>query len=161
MIFLKAGIASQEVLLGPFVDATDGNTAESGLTIANTDIKIHKAGATTLENKNSGGATHISDGLYYAVFDSVDTDTPGSGSIIVRVAGALVVRLDFCVLQANVYEALIAGTEWLEVTSLANRVSPSGADLSVYKRDDTTVQFTNTGTFTTGADPLTALAGKP
>lgn len=115
MIYLKQSTASQEVLLGPFVDSTDGNTAETGLTIANTDIKIHKAGATTLANKNSGGATHISGGNYYAVFDATDTDTLGSGCIVVQVAGALAVRVDFVVLAANVYDALIGGGDLLDV----------------------------------------------
>lgn len=117
MIFLRQSTASQEVLLGPFVDSTDGNTAETGLTIANTDIKIHKAGATTLANKVSGGATHISNGNYYAVLDANDTDTVGSGCIVVQVAGALAVRVNFCILTANVYDSLIAGSSVLAVNS--------------------------------------------
>ncbi len=115
--YLKQSTASQEVLLGPFVDATDGNTAETGLTIANTDIKVWKAGATTLANKNSGGATHISGGNYYAVLDATDTDTLGSGTLIVQVAGALAVRHDFCVLAANVYDSLIGGGDLLDVST--------------------------------------------
>lgn len=115
MIFLKASTASQEVLLGPFVDSTDGVTAETGLTIANTDIKIHKAGATTLADKNSGGATHISGGNYYAVLDATDTNTVGSGAIVVQVSGALAVRHDFVVLPAVVYDSLIGGTDTLTV----------------------------------------------
>lgn len=113
MIYLKQSTASQEVLLGPFVDSTDGVTAETALSIANTDIKVFKAGATTLANKNSGGATHISAGNYYAVLDATDTDTVGSGSLIVQVSGALAVRHDFVVLPANVYDSLIGGTDVL------------------------------------------------
>lgn len=118
MIFLKAATASQEVLLGPFVDSTDGVTAETALSIANTDIKIHVAGATTLANKNSGGATHISNGNYYAVLDATDTATVGSGCIIVQVSGALAVRTDFCVLPALVYDSLIGGTDNLQVDAI-------------------------------------------
>ena len=117
MIYLKQSTASQEVLLGPFVDSTDGVTAETALTIANTDIKLHVAGATTLANKNSGGATHISNGNYYAVLDATDTATLGSGCIIVQVAGALAVRVDFCVLAANVYDSLIGGGDVLDVST--------------------------------------------
>lgn len=115
-IYLKQSTASQEVLLGPFVDATDGNTAETGLTIANTDIKLHKAGATTLANKASGGATHISNGNYYAVLDATDTDTLGSLIIVVQVSGALAVRHHAVVLSANVYDALIGGGDLLDVS---------------------------------------------
>ena len=118
MIFLKASTASQEVLLGPFVDSTDGVTAETALTIANTDIKIFKAGATTLANKNSGGATHISAGNYYAVLDATDTDTVGSGTIVVQVSGALAFRVNFCVLPALVYDSLIGGTDNLQVDTI-------------------------------------------
>lgn len=106
MQFLRQSTASQEVLLGPFVDSTDGNTEETGLTIANTDIKLWKTGATTLANKNSGGATHISNGEYYAVLDATDTDTIGPMVIRVHVAGALAVRLFCTVLDEAVYDVL-------------------------------------------------------
>ncbi len=115
-MFLRQSTASQEILLGPFVDATDGNTAETALTIANTDIKIFKAGATTLANKNSGGATHISNGNYSAVLDATDTDTVGSGAIVVQVAGALAVRVPFTVLSAQVFDSLIAGSDLLDTS---------------------------------------------
>jgi hypothetical protein len=111
---LKQSTASQEVPLGYFVDSTDGNTEETGLTIANTDIKIWKSGATTLANKNSGGATHISNGVYYAVLDATDTDTLGPLVIFVHVAGALAVRVECVVLAANVFDSGIAGTDVLQ-----------------------------------------------
>jgi hypothetical protein len=104
MIRLRQSTASQEIPLGPFVDSTDGNTEEGGLTIANTDIKIWKTGATTLASKNSGGATYISNGVYYAVLDATDTDTIGPLVIFVHVAGALAVRLACEVLDETVYD---------------------------------------------------------
>lgn len=112
---LKQSTASQEIPLGFFVDSTDGNTEETALTIANTDIKLWKAGATTLANKNAGGATHISNGIYYAVLDATDTDTLGPLIIFVHVAGALAVRLECVVLPANVYDSLIGATDKLDV----------------------------------------------
>lgn len=119
MIFLKQSTASQEVPLGYFLDSTDGDTEETGLTISNTDIKIWKAGATTLANKNSGGATHISNGIYYAILDATDTDTLGSLVIFVHESGALSVRLECVVLAANVYDSLIGGGDTLEVDATA------------------------------------------
>lgn len=156
-IRLKQSTASQEIPLGYFVAATDGNTEETGLTIANTDIKLWKMGATTLANKNSGGATHISNGIYYAVLDATDTNTLGALVVFVHVAGAWSVRVECEVLPANVYESLIAGTEWLEATTLRNDVNVSGATITVQKTDGTTTQYTKTGTFTAGADVLTGL----
>lgn len=117
MIFLRQSTASQEVLLGPFVDSTDGVTAETALTIANADIKVFKAGATTLANKNSGGGTHISNGNYLAVLDATDTDTVGSGALVVQVSGALAVRHAFTVLPAAVFDAFIAGTAGMPIAS--------------------------------------------
>jgi hypothetical protein len=115
MILLRQSTTSQEIPLGIFVDSTDGNTEESGLTIANTDIKIWKTGATTLANKNSGGGTYISNGIYYAVLDDTDTNTLGSLVIFVHVAGALAVRLECLVLTSAVYDSMIAGSDNLQV----------------------------------------------
>src|SRR5690242_14950933 len=109
-IFLRQSTASQEVPLGPFVDSTDGNTEETGLTIANTDIKIWKTGATTLANKNSGGATHISNGIYYCVLDATDTNTIGPLVIFVHVSGALAVRVACVVLDEAVYDVQFGTT---------------------------------------------------
>lgn len=116
MIYLKQSTASQEIPLGYFLDSTDGNTEETALTIANTDIKLWKNAATTLANKNSGGATHISNGIYYTVLDATDTDTLGPLVIFCHVAGALPVRLECCVLSANNYDSKIAGTDLLDVS---------------------------------------------
>ena len=39
-ILLKQSTASQEVLLGPFLDETDAITPLTALSIANTDLKL-------------------------------------------------------------------------------------------------------------------------
>lgn len=113
-IYLKQSTASQEVALGFFVDATDGNTEETGLTIAASDIRLHKAGATTLATP-SAGATHISNGIYYWVADATDTNTLGSMSVYCHPAGALATKVECVVLAANIYDSLIAGTDLFDV----------------------------------------------
>lgn len=110
MIPLKFSTASQEVPLGYFLDSTNGDTEETALTIANTDIKLWKNGATTLANKNAGGATHISNGIYYAVLDATDTNTYGPLVIFVHVAGALAVKLECVVMEADAFDALYAAS---------------------------------------------------
>lgn len=117
-IYLRQSTASQEIPLGYFVDSTDGNTEETGLTIANTDIKIWKTGATTLANKNSGGGTHISNGVYYAVMDATDTDTIGPLVVFVHVAGALAVRVECCVLDEAVYDAMFGTVALATATNI-------------------------------------------
>lgn len=104
--FLRQNTASQEITIGRMVDAADGNTAEDGLTIANTDIDIWKHGATTLADKNSGGATHIAGGIYSAVLDATDTNTAGAMKIFVQVAGALAWEDSYTVLPEIVYDSL-------------------------------------------------------
>ena len=100
-MWLRQSTASQEIQLGRFVDSTDGDTEETGLTIANTDIKIWKAGATVQVNKNLGGATHDANGMYSAVLDATDSNTLGNIEINVHVAGALSVKREFIVVPAN------------------------------------------------------------
>lgn len=130
-MFLRQSTASQEVLLGSFLDDTDGKTAETGLTIANTDIKVWKSGGTTEASKNSGGATHIASGRYYAVLDATDTDTVGLLEINVHVSGALPVRRQFYVLEEAVYDALFAA-------------SAAGYQVPIWAAANSTVALTNT-----------------
>lgn len=104
-VILRYATASQEVPLGPFVDELDGDTPETALTIANTDIKIWKSGGTTLSSKNSGGATHISNGIYYAVLDATDTNTLGPMCLYCNMSGALPVKQWCRVLTAEQYDA--------------------------------------------------------
>jgi hypothetical protein len=127
-MWLRQSTASQEILLGPFLDSTDGNTQETGLTIANTDIKVWKEGGTTESNKNSGGATHIANGRYYAVLDATDTNTLGKLEVNVHVAGALAVRREFMVLPAMIYDSLVLGTDRLDtnVTHVADTAQTAG-----------------------------------
>ena len=125
---LRQSTASQEIPLGPFVDSLDGNTAETGLTIANTDIKIWRTGATTLADKTSGGGTHISGGIYYAVLDATDTATLGPLIVTVHVAGALPVRVECMVMSANAYDSMIAGSAVLDVNATQISGSTTAAD---------------------------------
>lgn len=130
MIYLRQSTASQEVLIGPFLDDTDGKTAETGLTIANTDIKVWKHGGTTEASKTSGGATHIASGRYYAVLDATDTDTIGGLELNVHVSGALPCKVRCCVLDEAVYDVLFgttapstyAGADTSGTTTLLSRI---------------------------------------
>lgn len=128
-IYLRQSTASQEIPLGYFLDSTDGDTAETGLTIANTDIKVWKTGATTLASKNSGGGTHISSGIYYAVLDATDSDTIGPMVLFVHVSGALAIRVECCVLDEAVYDALFGTSAWLDAAGVRSAVGLATANL--------------------------------
>jgi len=112
---LKYNTASQEFTFGQALDNTDGDTEEGALTIANTDIKLHKAGTITLASKNSGGATYISNGVYYGTFDATDTNTYGPMTMYIHVAGALAMKVEFEVMNAVAYDALY-GTDNFDVS---------------------------------------------
>lgn len=107
--FVKQSTASQSRIIGPFVDDTDFKSLETGLTIANTDIKLSKNGAASV-NKNSGGATHIVNGNYAITLDATDTNTVGQLHVSVSVAGALVVVATYTVLEESIYDSLFAAS---------------------------------------------------
>ena len=79
-------------------------------------------------------------------------------NVAVNESGALPVWREFMVVPANVYESLIADTQWLESSPLRNLISVSGTTITVLAKDGTTTQYTRTGTFTPGADVLTGLS---
>ena len=158
MLPLRQSTASQIITLGQFVDATDGSTTEDALSIANTDIKLHKWGGTTLTNKNSGGGTFISNGVYYATLDATDTNTIGPMPIYCTMAGARPVKLETIVLDEPVYDALytVGGTDYLpvDVTQIAGNTSAA-------TRQSQLLQFAiNSSTVAVSPSPTTsAFAG--
>ena len=103
MLYLKQSTTSQAVLLGPFVDDTDGATAETGLTIANTDIRLSANGGNMFA-KTSGGGTHDEAGWYTITLDATDTATVGRLQISCKVAGALHVFIECQVLEEAVFD---------------------------------------------------------
>ena len=104
---LRQSTASQELLLGPFFDRTDGVTAETGLTIANTDVRISKAGANIVA-KNSGGGTHDELGVYQITLDATDTNTVGTLDIFVDDSEALPIWTKCLVLEEAVFDITYA-----------------------------------------------------
>lgn len=134
MLFLKQSTAAQSVLIGPFIDDTDGATPETGLTIANTDIRLSKAGGN-LAAKNSGGGTSDEAGWYTITLDATDTNTVGALQVHVKVSGALMVHHEFHVLEENVYDALIGasaglGTDVAAILLDTAEIGTAGAGLT-------------------------------
>lgn len=107
--YLRQATASQARALGPFIDDTDFKTTKTGLTIANTDIKLVVNGAASA-NKNSGGGTHRVNGVYGVTFDATDTATVGEIEVSVVVSGALPVFDKFYVVEEAVFDALFVAS---------------------------------------------------
>lgn len=116
MMFLKQSTAA-DIALGPFVDATDGVTAETALTIAQADVRVKKGGGAWAQKNDATSATHEENGWYEVALNSTDTNTLGPLMVAVSEAGALPVYREFMVVPANVYDSLVAGTDTLDVTA--------------------------------------------
>ena len=153
--WLKQSTATT-LLLGPFVDETDGVTAETGLTINQAVVLLWKEGGTTLAQKNeSTAATHRSNGLYTCPVDTTDTNTLGLLTVSVAASGALPVRQDYFVVPAAVYDAVKGGTgnglraEIITIsgsTTAADKLE-AGALASVVGTVDTTANAVTATTF--------------
>ena len=146
--------------LGPFIDETDGKTAEASLTIGDTDCFLSKAGGAFAAKNDTTDLTGSGDarGYYDCVLNATDTNTPGGLRVHVHVAGALPVFQDFQIVPAQVYESLVQGSEFLETSPYKQVMSISTGTLTARKTDGTTTQFTRTLTTNAAAEPITAVA---
>ena len=104
-MILEQATASQAVIIGPFVDSTDGVTPETGLTIDAADVRISANGGN-VAGKNSGGCTHDEGGYYTCTFDATDTATVGRLQVFVNESGAVPVYHHFQVVEEAVHAAL-------------------------------------------------------
>lgn len=104
-----------DIALGPFVDSTDGFTAETGLTISQADVRLKKNNGNWGQKSESTTATHEENGWYEVPLDTTDTGTLGILVVAVNESGALPVWREFLVVPANVYDSVISGTDKLDV----------------------------------------------
>lgn len=92
------------IRLGPFVDRTDGATAETGLNIPASQVKIRKGDGTTTTKHEPTALQHDSDGWYFCKLDEVDTDTLEVLEVSVDVAEALPTWRELNVVGAQYWE---------------------------------------------------------
>jgi len=96
--------------LSPFVDDTDGKTAETGLTISQADIRLSKAGGNFAQKNESSSASHDEIGFYICILDTTDTNTCGELLVAVHESGALPVFKTFQVVEEAIYASLFAAS---------------------------------------------------
>lgn len=144
--------------IGPFVDSTDGASAETGLSIAQGDIQISKDGGAFAQTSASPTTTHDADGWYQCPLTATDTDTLGPLTVQVNVSGALPVWEHFMVVPANVYDSIVDGSDNLEVDSVAVSGDSTAADNLEADYDGTGYNKSNStiGTTTTNTDMVSA-----
>lgn len=149
---------SVDVGIGPFLDATDGVTAETALTITQPDIRLKKNNGAWAQKNAAQTLTHEENGWYEVTLDTTDTNTLGILIVAINESGALPVWKEYMVVPANVYDSLVSGTEWLTVDPNKVEFSISGTTLTVLKPDDTTTAYTKTLTTNAAAEPVTGVA---
>ena len=88
MLLLKANTAV-DVLIGPFLDDTDGKTTEEGLTISQADVLLSKNGQALTQKNDATAASHDDHGMYNCELDATDTNTEGTLVLSVQESGAL------------------------------------------------------------------------
>lgn len=160
MILLKQSTAAT-LRVGPALDATDGVTPETTLSLSTADqAEILKATGATVD---ISGATFAAitgcDGWYDLSLTTSHTDTLGMITVVVQDASlCLPIFVRAMVVPAQVYESLVAGTEFLETSPYKQVMSISGSTLTAKKIDGTTNQYTRTLTTNAAAEPITAVA---
>jgi hypothetical protein len=105
--FLKQSTAV-DVLLGPFVDSTDGDTDENALTISQGDVLLSKNGQSLAQKNDATACAFDSTGYYNCELDATDTNTVGQLTVIVHESGALPVRLDFQVVEGTNHDDIFS-----------------------------------------------------
>lgn len=121
------------VPFGPFVDATDGVTLETGLASdldhASSGIMLSKNGGTlAVRHATVTASTYMTRGLYSVTLDTTDTATLGQLRMIYTDSGTcLPVWLDALVVVASVYDDTINGAANPWTTTLTESYSADGA----------------------------------
>lgn len=113
MMFLKQSTVTT-VKLGPFLDDSDGKTAEAGLTISQADVRLSKNGGDYAQKGDANACTHDELGEYNCQLSATDTGTLGRLKLIVAESGALPVWHEYMVVPANVWDSLF-GADKLQV----------------------------------------------
>src|SRR3990172_5948277 len=107
---------SVDVPIGPFLDNTDGFTAETALTITQPDVRLKKGAAAWGQKAAAQTLAHEENGWYEVTLDATDTNTIGHLVVAIHESGALPVWREFEVLAANVFDSLYgAATDKLDV----------------------------------------------
>jgi hypothetical protein len=121
MQYLKADTAAT-ILIGPFVDATDGVTPETGVTLGGADqAELMKHDGTSFVDISGRTFTHKAGGVYTLALSTADTDTEGRLSVFIGDTDVcLPIVKDFTVVNANVFDSLFAAatTDYLQVDAL-------------------------------------------
>lgn len=138
MQYLKAD-TNATVLIGPFLDMTNGVTPETGITLGAADsAEIMKHDGTVFTDISALTFTHVAHGMYTLVITAAHLDTEGRLTVFISDESiCLPVWAEFMVVNANVYDSLfaVATTDYLQVdtiqvTGTGQTANDNGADIN-------------------------------
>ena len=142
-----------KVPMGPFVDATDGATLETSITFATTEANVIKHDASAVVDIGTNTwSSHLGGGYYNVTLTASNTDTLGMLVIEAHDTAARPVRREFMVVPANVYDSLIAGSDYLQADTIQINGNASSGFLSGTTHLNADVQKINDSS--TAADNL-------
>jgi len=149
MRFLKQSTAVT-VKIGPFLDDADGKTAETSLSISQSDTRLSKNGGDFVQKNDSSGATHDENGYYDIQLSAVDTETAGALRVAIHKTGALPVWEDFAVVATGVYDLFFSSNGLYEkaaklLVNKAVQTKVTGA-IQYYDYDGQSIILTHTPT---------------
>jgi len=149
---------SVDVRMGPFMDASDAVTPETGvlLTAADQAEALKHDGAATVDiSSNTWAAVTGADGWYDLTLSTSDTGTLGLLDIVVQDASVcLPVFARFMVVPANVYDSLIGGSDQLQVDTV--QIASTTADATALGQGASCLK---TGTVGSGSTTTTIVSG--
>lgn len=118
--------------VGPFLDSTDGKTRKTGLTIAQADRLLSKAGGVYTQQATTGSLTHSAAGFYSMTLSTGDTDTLGALELDIDIATALAVRRVFNVVTVDTFNALNGSGNGLRANAVSiNSLTASAIRLAL------------------------------
>jgi len=156
------------IVLGPFVDDTDGKTAETGLTVGSIDVDLYKfsntvpqaittsitPNASGSDSGNANDMVHIANGYYSLELSTGNTDTCGPLKITANISGALPVWIDFHVVEEAIYDALFAASATGAFTGVSVNALTAAATTAIWSQDDLVESYAGDGETATPAELL-------
>jgi len=160
--FLQANTAV-DVIVGPFIDDTDGKTAETLLTITQAEVRLSKNGANTAQKTEATSLTHDELGNYVCKLDATDTNTEGILTLMIHESGALAVKVEYQVLAQAAYISLMTakdtgymGVDVEEVDGTDQTGNDNGADINTIVTAVGNIE-TDTAAYDTDGEYATAI----
>lgn len=142
------------VKLGPFLDEDDGKTAEDGLTVPQSAVRLTKVGGAFAEKNSGTSAAHDEFGWYDVPLNATDTNTVGPLIAAIHGTGALPVWREFQVVEEDTYEFLMASG-----ASPDTDVALILADTDELQQDDYPARFTTVDDYVQATLADTGTAG--